>query len=123
MAYSHTLDLVQGDTNPQLTITLRDANTAAAGRTLDEGDPTTWAIVNITGGTVRLKVRALGSDTVKDTIDGLITDGPNGRVLFLFSETTLDTAGTLEAEIEYTDSDERIQTVPDLIKIKVREQF
>ena len=35
MAYSSTLNLVTGDTLPELTFTLKDSNTAAAGKTLD----------------------------------------------------------------------------------------
>ena len=35
MAYSETIKLVKGDTLPELTITLKDSNTAASGQTLD----------------------------------------------------------------------------------------
>ena len=35
MAYSANLKLVVGDTLPELTITLKDSNTAASGQTLD----------------------------------------------------------------------------------------
>ena len=38
MAYSDTLNLVTGDTLPELTFTLKDSNTAAAGFILDESD-------------------------------------------------------------------------------------
>lgn len=123
MAYSETIELVQGDRLPQITVTLRDKNTAAPGKTLDPEDPTTWATLNLTGGEVRMRVRAIGSTTTKDTIVGTITDAVNGKVTFLFSATTLDTAGLFEAEIEFTDSSSRTQTVYDLIKFKVREQF
>lgn len=123
MAYSETINLVQGDTLPQLRLTIRDQNTAAAGKTLDPEDQTTWAIVDLTGATVRLKVREIGGTTLKDTITGQVTDGPNGKVVFVFSSTTLDTAGVYEAEVEMTTSIGGIQTVYDLIKMQVREQF
>ena len=48
MAYSETIKLVTGDTEPMLTITLRDANTAAPGQTLDENDSNTWAPIDLT---------------------------------------------------------------------------
>lgn len=123
MAYFDTLDLVQGDTLPQLTITLRDANTAAAGKTLDPSDSSTWAVIDITNGHVKLKLRFVGATEVKETLDGIVTDGPNGQVTFVFTATTLDTVGTLEGEVEYTQDDAGIQTVNDLIRLRVRAQF
>lgn len=123
MAYSHTLDLVQGDNLPQLTVTLRDSNKAAPGKTLDPEDSSTWAVINVTGGSAKLKLRVQGSPDVKESLNGAITDGPNGQMTFLFSDTTLDAVGTLEGEIEYTDADGGIQTVYDLIRLRVRAQF
>ena len=123
MGYSHTLDLVQGDMNPQLTVTLRDSNKAAPGKQLDAEDSSTWAVIDITGGSVNLKLRTQGETVIKETLDGIITDAANGQVTFLLSETTLDATGTLEGEIEYTDADARPQTVYDLIRLRVRAQF
>lgn len=123
MAYSQTIELVQGDMNPQLTMTLRDANSAAPGKVLDESNPETWAVIDLTGSTVRLKLRMLGQTVLKDTLQGVITDAAGGKVTFLFNANTLDTAGTIEGEIEITDSGNRPQTVVDLIRLKVREQF
>jgi hypothetical protein len=123
MAYSETIYLVQGDTLPQLKITVRDQNTAASGQTLDPDNQDTWARVNLTGATVRLRVREIGATEVKDTLAGVVTNAVNGEVVFLFDADTLDTAGVFEAEIEYTASNGSIQTVYDLIKLQVREQF
>ena len=123
MAYSETIYLVQGDTLPQLKITIRDQNMAAPGQTLDQEDQTTWAKVDLTGATVRMKVREVGGTTIKDTLIGTLTDAVNGEVVFLFDSDTLDTSGTFEAEIEYTATNGSIQTVYDLIKLQVREQF
>jgi len=123
MAYSETINLVQGDTLPQVKITIRDQNTAAAGATLDPDDQNTWAKVNLTDSTVRMKVREVGADAIKDTLVGNLTDPLNGEVVFLFDADTLDTAGVFEAEIEYTMSNGAIQTVYDLIKLQVRAQF
>ena len=123
MAYSQTIDLVQGDQLPELEVTLKDSNTAAAGLTLDADNPDTFAALDLSGGVVRLKVRAVGSSTLVDTIVGTVTDAVGGKVVFVFGSDTLASSGVLEGEIEYTDSSSRPQTVVDLIKFKVRSQF
>ena len=41
MAYSDTLNLVVGDTLPELTLRLKDKNTAASGAVLDEDNSDT----------------------------------------------------------------------------------
>ena len=56
MAYSDTLNLVVGDTFPELTLRLKDKNTAASGAVLDEDNSDTWAPIDISGATVRLLV-------------------------------------------------------------------
>ena len=123
MAYSQTINLVTGDTLPELTFTLRDSNTAASGQTLDPNNSTSWAPINVSGGSVKLRLRELGSTTVKSTLVCTITDGTAGKVVTGFPSGTLDTAGTFEGEIEITFSSGGIQTVYDLIKLKVRSDF
>ena len=123
MAYSDTLNLVTGDTLPELTFTLKDSNTAAAGFILDESDSSTWQAINVTGATVKLRLRELGSTTLKATLNCVVTDGVAGKVATDFPSGTLDTAGTFEGELELTFSSGGIQTVNDLIKFKVRSDF
>lgn len=123
MAYSQTLKLVTGDTLPELTFTLKDSQTAASGKTLDENDSTTWAPINVSGASVKLRLRELGSTTVKNTLTCTVTDGSNGKVATDFPAGTLDTAGTFEGELEVTFASGGIQTVHDLIKFKVRSDF
>ncbi len=124
MAYLTTIDLVQNDQLPELTVTLKDSNQAAAGQTLDPDDPATFAAIDLTNGSVRMRVRAVGSTTLIDTLVGtIVAPATNGTVTFIFSSSTLDTTGVLEGEIEITDSASRTQTVVDLIKFKVRAQF
>lgn len=123
MAYSETIKLVTGDTEPMLTITLRDANTAAPGQTLDENDSNTWAPIDLTGATVRLRMRAIGSTTVKSVLTMAISNALNGVVTTNFPTGTLDTAGTFEGEIEITYPTGGIQTLQDLIKFKIRKDF
>jgi hypothetical protein len=123
MAYLTTIDLVQGDQLPEVEITLKDSNTAAAGQILDEGDPETFASLNLTDGTVRLRIRQIGQTDLTDTLIGTITSATEGKVTFLFDSDTLASSGVFEGEIEVTDSNNRSQTVVDLIKFKVRSQF
>lgn len=123
MAYSETINLVVGDTLPELTITLKDSNKAAIGSTLDPEDSGTWRPIDLTGATVRLRIRELGSTIVKSTLTCTLVDAVNGEVSTNFPEGTLDTAGTFEAEVEMTTSSGDIQTVNDLIKLKVRDDF
>jgi hypothetical protein len=123
MAYSQTINLVTGDTLPELTFTLKDSQSAASGKTLDANDSSTWAPIDVTDGAVRLRLRELGSTAVKSTLTCAITDGSAGKVATDFPTGTLDTAGTFEGEIEITFSGGGIQTVYDLIKFKVRSDF
>lgn len=123
MAYSDTLKLVAGDTLPELTLTLRDSNTAASGQTLDPNNSATWAPIDVTGATVRLRLRELGSTTVKSTLTCTITNGTGGKVATDFPTGTLDSAGTFEGEIEITFAAGGIQTVYDLLKLQVRSDF
>ena len=123
MAYSQTINLVTGDTLPELTFTLKDSNTAAAGLTLDESDSATWAPINVTGATVKLRLRELGSTSLKSTLTCTVTNGSAGKVATDFPTGTLDAAGTFEGELELTFPNGGIQKVNDLIKFKVRSDF
>jgi len=124
MAYSETINLVVGDTLPELTITLKDSNTAASGQTLDENDSTTWNPISLTGKTVKLRLRELGSTTVKATLSCSVTNASGGICTTDFTAGNLDTAGTFEGEVEITTtSGGAKQTVNDLIKFKVRDDF
>jgi hypothetical protein len=123
MAYSDTIKLVVGDTLPELTFNLKDSNTAASGATLDIEDSTTWAPVNLTGGSVKLRVREVGKTTVLSTITATISAPSAGTCTLIFPSGTWSTAGTFEGELEFTKSDGNIQTVQDLIKFKVRDDF
>lgn len=123
MAYLTTIDLVQNDQLPEIAVTLKDSNTAATGLTLDSDNPATFAPIDLSGGSVRLRIREVGKTTLLDNIIGTITDAAAGKATFVFSSSTLSTTGVLEGEIEITDSSSRTQTVVDLIKFKVRSQF
>lgn len=123
MSYAETISLVRGDTAPPLSMTLRDSNAAASGQTLDPDNPLTWAPINLTGATVLFKVRAIGSSVIKETLSGVVTDAPNGKVSMVWEPTTLDTEGQFEVETEITFGDSTVQTVYDLVRLKVRADF
>jgi len=128
MAYFETINLVQGDTKPQLNFTLRDSKTAIVTdpvTILDEDDSSTWAIINITDYVIKLKFRALNSSTVLFTESLGITDPPtDGECYMIWPADSLDVAaGMYEGELELTDNDGKVQTVYDKLKFKVREQF
>lgn len=104
--------LVQGDTLPALVCTITDDTTGEA--------------INITGATPRLKFRAAGASALTATVTGYVTDGGNGVCAFYPAtapEMLQGEPGDYEGEIEITFADGQIQTVYDLLKFKVREDF
>ncbi len=62
------IKLVQGDTRPAIVCTITDETTGTA--------------VNITGATVVLKFRPVGSTTLQATVTGTVTSGSAGQVAF-----------------------------------------
>lgn len=108
---SEKIKLVQGDTRPQIKVTLTDDTTGLA--------------IDITGATVRMKFRAAGATVLTDTLTGIVLDGPAGVVVFPWNATTLDcTPGDYEGEIEITfAAGAGIQTAYQPLKFQVRAQF
>lgn len=104
--------LVQGDVNrPQVQATITDENTGA--------------VVVITGATVIMKFRMMGSTTLQDTISGIVTDGPNGVVVFPMTATALSgSPGEYEGEIQITfAAGAGVQTVYEPLKFRLRGEF
>ena len=124
MAYYDTINLVKGDTLPELNLTLRDSNAAAAGQILDSENPSTWAPIDLTGATAKLKFKALGATALKSTITmTLQSPYTDGKVFMQWPTGVLDTAGTFTGEVEVTYSSGAIQTVYDQLKFKVRGDY
>jgi hypothetical protein len=124
MAYSETINLVVGDTLPEITVTLRDSNKAATGLTLDPDDPTTWDPIDLTSATVRMRIRQVGSSAVSSTLTmTVVSPATDGKAVTNFPSGTLDSAGVFEAEVEIEFSGGAKQTVHDLLKLKVRDDF
>ena len=63
MAYLQTVKMVTGDTLPEVTVNLKDSNTAASGQTLDQNNSDTWAPIALSGATVRMRIRQVGETT------------------------------------------------------------
>lgn len=122
------IKLVQGDTKPALVVSLTDEAT---------GEP-----IGLNTATVRLYFRAVGSSTVLATLVGTLlagrvntdgtvnsnapynTPGAGGRVQFSWGPNDLNQdQGDYEGEIEITFADSTKQTVYDLLKFKLRQDF
>lgn len=123
MAYLDTLKLVSGDTLPDLRLTVKDANTGATGKSYDENDSSTWAPMDITDGSCKLYIREVGSTTILKSLLGIIQDGENGVVVFSFQGSPFESSGVYEGEVEVTFSGGGVQTLYDLIKFNVRDEF
>lgn len=106
------LKLVQGDTRPAIVVTITDDTTGEA--------------INITGATPVMRVRAIGSTTLQATVTGSVTNGAAGQCAFYPASAPAmlgGEPGDYEGEIEITFSDSTKQTVYDVIKFKLREDF
>lgn len=104
--------LVRNDTRPALVCTITDDTTGEA--------------VNITGATVRLKFRAAGVETLTATVLGVVTNGLIGQVVFYPAsapEMLQGEQGDYQGEIEITFADAQVQTVYDLLRFKIRQDF
>ena len=125
---STKIRLVQGDTKPAIIVSLTDEVSGAP--------------IGLNTATVRMFFRALGETTILTTLTGtllagrVIEDGTidssspydlagsGGRVQFSWGSTDLvQPAGDYEGEIEITYADGAKQTVYDLLKFKLREDF
>jgi len=123
MAYSDTVKMVTGDSLPELNFSLKDSSTAAPGKKLDQYDASTWAPLDLDGATTKLRIRLQGSTNVLKTISCSAISETEGKVKASFAGDPFTEPGTYEAELEITFEGGGIQTVNDLVKIKVRSDF
>jgi hypothetical protein len=106
------IKLVRGDTKPQLRLTLTNE---------ENNQP-----INLTGATVTLHFRAVESDTVLFSRPALINPqyAPSGIAYIDWEEGDLDQeAGSYEGEIEIVLADGSRETIYDVLKFKLREDF
>jgi len=108
-----TIYLVQGDTGPQIFITVTREDTGVA--------------VDVSSGTARLKVRKKGTDTVLFTLvaSDVGDNLENGNLYFSLDGGQLATiaAGNYEGELELTLADSTVETVYERVDIVIREDF
>ena len=103
------IKLVQGDNLPYIKLALTDV----------DGSP-----LDVSGATVVVYFRAVGSDTVLSTLTcSNVNTGTDGLVRFNFPGTTLNVEpGNYEGEVEASFGGLK-QTVYDTLKFQVRKQF
>ena len=123
MAYSQTINLVVGDTLPQLTVSLKDSSSAASGLVLDPENQDTWAAIDLSAASVVMRIRQVGSATVSSTLTMIITNASEGEVITQFPSGTISASGLFEAEMEINYNDGGKHTVPELLKLKIRDGF
>jgi len=108
---AETYKYVQGDTGPQLRLTFTDEDTGTA--------------TDLTGATVYLHFRAAGATTVLFS-KSLFIDSPGtlGTAVVNWSTGELDQdAGTYQGEIEVIRASGIRETLYDILKFKIREDF
>lgn len=103
------IKLVRGDNLPFIKLSLKNADETP---------------LDVSDATVVVKFRSSESTTTLSTLScTFVTDGTDGVVAFNFPGSTLDVpAGSYEGEIEINFAGQ-IQTVYNLLKFSVREQF
>ena len=108
---SEVIKLVRNDNRPEITLTIKDANTDT--------------VINLTGATEVVHFRKSGTTTVLATLSCThVTDGTDGKTKFKFTGTSLNVeAGNYEGEVEITYTGGDKQTVYDLLKFRVREEL
>ena len=124
--YYPTIELVSGDTMPELNIILKDSNTALSGQTLDSSNHATWAIISLASASaVRMKFRKIDTTVILETITcSIVGDGTGGNVIMTWlSDTLAGLAGMYVGEIEITYNNGKISTVRDLLKFDIRAGF
>jgi len=108
---AQTFKYVQGDTGPQLRLTFTDEDTGTA--------------TDLTGATVKLHFRAAGEDTVLFSKTLTISSPYTaGIAIVVWSTGDLDQdAGAYQGEVEVVRSSGVRETLYDILKFKIREDF
>jgi len=108
-----TIYLVQGDTGPQIYISVTREDTGDA--------------IDVSGGSARLKVRKKGSTALEFTLTAadIGSNLEEGNLYFSLDGGQLATiaSGNYEGEVELTFSDGVIETVYEPVNIVIREDF
>jgi hypothetical protein len=108
---AETFKYVQGDTGPQLRLSFTDEDTGTA--------------TNLTSALIKLHFKAAGEDTVlfSKTLT-ILTPATNGQAVVVWSAGDLDVdAGAYQGEIEVVRASGVRETIYNILKFKVREDF
>lgn len=101
---------VQGDTGPQLKLTLTEEDSGSA--------------VDLTGATVTLHFRAAGEDNVLFSRQFFINPDVAGEAILQWEEGDLDVEpGAYEGEVEVVRASGLRETLYDKLKFRIREDF
>jgi hypothetical protein len=133
---SSTIKLVQGDTRPPLITSLSNDIISTESGVMET------VPLNIANSTVVLKLRSVANTAhIIDIVTGTLltgyemangtvivtppydVPGSGGRVMFNWNDDSLSVAGDIQGEIEITYQDLTVQTVYNIVKFKIREQF
>lgn len=111
---SNTINLVQGDTGPDLTYTLYDAASNAP--------------IDVSGGSDVVKMHfrkegQTGAPAVTSITGVKPNGGTDGVVTFIWPVGALDEPGYYEGEIEVTFTSGKKETIPDKERFYVREEI
>lgn len=107
-----TINLVQGDTGPQIKVTVTREDTGA--------------VVNMAGGSCVLKFKKRGGNSVLFTLTAIdvSTNLEDGIAIFSFGTGDLDLdPGNYLGEIEITLSDGTVETIYETLTFFIREDF
>jgi hypothetical protein len=105
MAYK--VKMVQNDTAPPIDFVVTNA----------DGTPFV-----LTGGTARFKIKNLQSGSITNGAHQTcqLTDPANGKCRYIFETGDIPDAGTYMCDLEVTDSNAKVQTIPDIVQLVVR---
>lgn len=105
-----TFKYVQGDTRPQLQVALSNETTSTP--------------IDLTGANVKLHFRAAGETTVLFSRDFTVTDATGGVAVLQFQTGDLEVEpGAYQGEVEIVTSTGQRETLFDILKFKIREDF
>jgi len=117
---TETVKLIQGDAGPNINLTLKDKNTG------EPSDPDSWDSIDLspTLTAVYANIRLRGSTALFETTSCFIVgDGTDGQITYVPSAVLMAAAlGNYEAEI-YIDFNGSIQTMHDILRLKLTGQF
>ena len=97
---NYSFNIKQNDTSPTLSVVIADS---------------TGTAINLTGGSVQFKMRAVNSSTLKVNASATITNASNGAVSYTFSSSNTDTS--------YAKSDHTTPSLAEECRLKGKQYY